>query len=107
MQNYDKEQKPPLISGRIMAIKGNYAELLKGAEDKSEFMKRMLDAEIASLYVPADKMQNSVFKIKHLSNKEFLLNSQDAAKEFVLKVIEIICGGGIYHEEGSRKSFNI
>lgn len=102
-----REQKPPLFSGRIMAIKGNYFEVVKGAEDKSEFMKRLLDNEIASLYIPADKMQNSIFKIRHLANKEFFLNSQDAAKEFVLKVVEIVCGGGVYHEEGSRKSFNI
>ena len=52
-------------------------------------------------------MQNSIFKIRHLANREFFLNSQDSAKEFVLKVIEIVCGGGVYHEEGSRKSFNI
>ncbi len=102
-----REQQPPLFCGRIMAIKGNYSEIMKGAEDKSECMKRLLDNEIASLYVPADKMQNSIFKIRHLSNREFFLNSQDSAKEFVLKVIEIVCGGGVYHEEGSRKSFNI
>lgn len=102
-----REQQPPMFCGRIMAIKGNYAEIMKGAEDKSEGMKRLLDNEIASLYVPADKMQNSIFKIRHLSNREFFLNSQDSAKEFVLKVIEIVCGGGVYHEEGSRKSFNI
>ena len=102
-----REQLPPLFCGRIMAIKGNYTELMKGIDDKSESMKRLLDNEIASLYIPADKMQNSVFKIRHLANKEFFLNSQDSAKEFVLKVIEIVCGGGVYHEEGSRKSFNI
>ncbi|MCM1265573.1 MAG: hypothetical protein NC200_05170 [Candidatus Gastranaerophilales bacterium] len=102
-----REQQAPLFCGRIMAIKGNYTDIMKGAEDKSECMKRLLDNEIASLYVPADKMQNSIFKIRHLSNREFFLNSQDSAKEFVLKVIEIVCGGGVYHEEGSRKSFNI
>lgn len=102
-----REQQPPLFCGRIMAIKGNYNDIMKGTDDKSECMKRLLDNEIASLYIPADKMQNSIFKIKHLSNREFFLNSQDSAKEFVLKVIEIVCGGGVYHEEGSRKSFNI
>jgi len=102
-----REQQQPLFCGRIMAIKGNYTDIMKGAEDKSECMKRLLDNEIASLYVPADKMQNSVFKIRHLANREFFLNSQDSAKEFVLKVIEIVCGGGVYLEEGSRKSFNI
>lgn len=102
-----REQQSPMFCGRIMAIKGNYNDVMKGIDDKSECMKRLLDNEIASLYVPADKMQNSIFKIRHLSNREFFLNSQDSAKEFVLKVIEIVCGGGVYHEEGSRKSFNI
>jgi hypothetical protein len=69
--------------------------------------ERLLEKEVASLFVPADKAQNSIFKIRHLSNREFFLNSTDASREFVLKVLETICGGGVYHEEGSRKSFNI
>lgn len=102
-----RENKTPLFSGRIMAINGNYYEIMNGVDDRKEEMKRLLDNEVASLYIPADKMQNAVFKIKHLSNREFSLNPQDAAREFALKVIEIICGGGVYHEEGSRKTFNI
>ena len=102
-----RENKAPLFSGRIMAINGNYYEIMNGVDDRKEEMKRLLDNEVASLYIPADKMQNAVFKIKHLSNREFALNPQDAAREFILKVIEIICGGGVYHEEGSRKTFNI
>lgn len=102
-----RENKTPLFSGRIMAINGNYYEIMNGVDDRKEEMKRLLDNEVASLYIPADKMQNAVFKIKHLSNREFALNPQDAAREFILKVIEIICGGGVYHEEGSRKIFNI
>ena len=102
-----RENNPPLFSGRIMAINGNYYEVMEGVTDRKEEMKRLLDNEVASLYVPADKMQNAIFKIKHLSNRELILNHQDAAREFSLKVIEIICGGGVYHEEGSRKVFNI
>ena len=44
---------------------------------------------------------------KLLFNREFYLNQVDAPREFVLKVVETICGGGFYHEEGARKSFNI
>ena len=102
-----RENNTPLFSGRIMAINGNYYEIMNGVDDRKEEMKRLLDNEVASLYIPADKMQNAIFKIKHLSNREFTLNPQDAAREFTLKVIEIICGGGVYHEEGSRKTFNI
>lgn len=102
-----REGSAPMFSGRIMAISGNYNELMEGISSRSEMMAKLLDTEIASLYVPADKAQNSIFKIKYLSNREFFLNSSDAAREFVLKVVETICGGGLYHEEGSRKSFNI
>ena len=102
-----REGNAPMFSGRIMAINGNYNELMEGATTRNEMMQRLLDKEVASLFVPADKSQNSIFKIKHLSNREFFLNSVDASREFVLKVVETICGGGVYHEEGSRKSFNI
>ena len=102
-----REGNHPMFSGRIMAINGNYNELMEGAKSRHEMMERLLDKEVASLFVPADKAQNSIFKIKHLSNREFFLSSSDASREFVLKVIETICGGGLYHEEGSRKSFNI
>ena len=102
-----REGNAPMFSGRIMAINGNYNELMEGAKTRHEMMERLLDKEVASLFVPADKAQNSIFKIRHLSNREFFLNSSDASREFVLKVIETICGGGLYHEEGSRKSFNI
>lgn len=102
-----REGNSPMFSGRIMAINGNYNDLIEGAKSRHEIMERLLDKEVASLYVPADKAQNSIFKIRHLSNREFFLNSSDASREFVMKVIETICGGGLYHEEGSRKSFNI
>lgn len=97
----------PMFSGRIMAIKGNYYELVEGKKNKNEIMEVLLEKEVASLFVPADKSQNSIFKIRHLSNREFFLNSTDASREFVLKIIETVCGGGVLHEEGSRKTFNI
>ena len=102
-----REGASPMFSGRIMAINGNYNELMEGKKNRSEMMEVLLDKEVASLFVPADKSQNSIFKIRHLPNREFFLNSSDASREFVLKIIETVCGGGLYHEEGSRKSFNI
>ena len=102
-----REGASPMFSGRIMAINGNYNELMEGKKSRSDIMEVLLDKEVASLFVPADKTQNSIIKIRHLANREFFLNSSDAAREFVLKVVETICGGGLYHEEGSRKSFNI
>ena len=86
---------------------GNYYELMKGVTDHEEEMGRLLENEVASLFVPPETTQNSIMKLKHMANREFYLNQVDAPREFVLKVVETICGGGIYHEEGARKSFNI
>ena len=102
-----REGTTPMFSGRIMAINGNYYELTDGKTTRNDIMEILLEKEVASLFVPADKSQNSIFKIRHLANREFFLNSSDASREFVLKIIETVCGGGVYHEEGSRKSFNI
>ena len=102
-----REGTAPMFSGRIMAINGDYNELMEGKKNRNEIMEVLLDKEVASLFVPADKSQNSIFKIRHLANREFFLNNTDASREFVLKIIETVCGGGVYHEEGSRKSFNI
>jgi len=95
----------PLFSSRIMAVKGSYYELMKNIKDDE--MEILLDNEIASLFVPPDKTQNSIMTIRHLANKEFFLNQMDAPREFVLKVTETVCGGGVYHEMGTRKTFNI
>lgn len=102
-----RENGEHLFSGRIMAIRGNYYEIMQGVKDHTEEMGNLLENEIASLFIPAETNQNSILKIKHLSNREFYLNQVDAPREFVLKVIETICGGGFYHEEGARKQFNI
>ncbi len=102
-----RENGTHMFSGRIMAIRGNYNEIMSGVKDHDEEMVRLLDNEVASLFVPAESSQNSVLKIRHLANRELYLNQVDAPREFVLKVVETICGGGFYHEEGSRKSFNI
>lgn len=102
-----RENGQHVFSGRIMAIRGNYYEIMKGVIEHDDEMVKLLDNEVASLFVPAETNQNSIMKIKHLANREFYLNQIDAPREFVLKVIEAICGGGFYHEEGARKSFNI
>lgn len=105
-QAFFREKELPLFSCRIMALRGNYHELMKNNRDTEE-MEILLDNEVASLFVPAEKVQSTIITIRHLANREFYLNQMDAPREFVLKVIETICGGGIYHEMGTRKSFNI
>ena len=100
-----REKDAPLITGRIIAIKGTVPELVHGFNDEIE--QKLLDLEVASLYIPADKNSKAIIKIRHLANQEFYINQMDAPREFLLKVIEIICGGGNYHKEGSRVTISI
>lgn len=97
-----RENELPLFTGRIMALKGDYNKMFE--DSKEDYMQVLLDHEVASLYVPAEKTQSAIIKIKHLGNKEFYINQMDASREFLLKVIETICGGGIYHEESMRRT---
>ena len=69
--------------------------------------QKLLDLEVASLYVPADKSAKAIIKIRHLGNQEFYINQMEAPREFLLKVVETICGGGNYHKEGSRVTISI
>lgn len=104
-QAFFRENDAPLFSSRIIALRGSYNDLVKKSD--GDEMQTLLDNEVASLFVPADKTQNTIITIRHLANREFYLNQMDSPREFALKVIEIICGGGVYHEMGTRKSFNI
>ena len=88
----------PMISNRIIAIKGDFNKLTKKVKDEEQF-QAILDQEVSSLFIPAERGQNCIIKINHLGNKEFYINHMDAPREFLLKVIETICGGGVYHEE--------
>lgn len=99
-----REDGRHIFSNRIIAIRGNYNEIIKDAKDRDEEMAKLLENEIASLYVPADANQKCIFKIKH-TGQEFALNQIDAPREVVLKVVETVCGGGLYHQDGSLKSF--
>lgn len=88
----------PMISNRIIAMKGNFNEIIKGVPEDDQ-LQAVLEQEVASLFIPAERGQNCIIKINHLGNKEFYINHMDAPREFLLKVIETICGGGVYHEE--------
>lgn len=99
-----REDDPPLFTGRIIAFNGTLNDITSNSTE--EYMQKLLDLEVASLYVPADKTVSAIIKIKHLGNKEFRINQMDAPREFLLKVVEIICGGGDYHEESVRKTIS-
>ena len=100
-----QEGRAPLFCGRIFALNGNYSAIMKGADDYETQMKALLDNEIASLYVPAEKTQSSIMTIRHKDNQEFLISPIDASREFLLKVIELVCAGGQFHEQGTKKLF--
>ena len=92
----------PMFASRIIAIKGNYFELIK--KSKENDIDSILEFETASLYIPAEKSMPAVMKIKHLGSKEFTQSQIDAPRDFVLKVIELTCGGGLFHKEGVKKN---
>lgn len=101
-----REGSTSLYSGRIMAVKGDYFVAVANAKTTDAEMACLLDKELASLYVPANKMENAIIKARY-GSKEIPLNQTDAGREFVLKITESIVTDTMYHEEGARKSFNI
>lgn len=101
-----REGSTSLYSGRIMAVKGDYFVVVANAKTPDAEMACLLDKELASLYVPANKMENAIIKARY-GSKEIPLNQTDAGREFVLKITESIVTDTMYHEEGARKSFNI
>ena len=54
----------------------NYIET-GGEIDLSAFKPILLENEVASLFIPAEKIQSCVITIKHLANREFYLNQMD------------------------------
>ncbi len=101
-----REDSRHMPSNRIIALRGNYNEIIQGVKDRDEEMVKLLENEVASLYIPPDGTQKCIFKIKH-TGQEFALNQTDAPRDVVLKVVEIICGGSLYHQDGSVKTFMV
>ena len=91
-----RKSEPPLFTGRIIAFNGDFQDIALDMQNQQ--YPDMLSSEIASLYVPHDNKMPAIVKINHIPDKELYWNQKEAPKLFLLKVIEIICGGGIYHE---------
>ena len=100
-----REGENPLLCGRIFAVNGSYVKLMQGVSDYEEQIKVLLNNEIASLYVPAEKNQNVIMTIRHKDNQKSLLSHVDAPRDFLLKVIEIVCAGGVLHEQTPKPNF--
>ncbi len=87
-----RKEAPPLFTGRIIAF-NDYVDV-----HNQKNIQEVLKSEVASMYIPADKTAEAIIKIKHLGDQEFYINQIDAPREFLLRVIEVICGGGVFHE---------
>lgn len=96
-QALKRKNNPPLFCGRILALNGDFQDA--SLEICEQEYPDILNCEIASLFIPADPTMNAIIKVKHLGDTEYLINQIDAPREFLLKVTEIICGGGFFHEE--------
>ncbi len=86
-----------VICQRILATKGDCINIIH--ENSENYISKLLEAEVASLYVPANKNDSCEMRVRHLSNEIHTLNQQVASKEFFLKVVEYTCGGGSLHTE--------
>lgn len=94
----------PIFCGRIFAINGDFTQLIKETDDYETQMDILLENEIASLYIPAEKNQCTTMTIKHKDNQELYISQIDAPREFLLKVVEIVCAGGEFHKQNTKKT---
>ncbi|MBQ2984372.1 MAG: hypothetical protein IJD57_06220 [Candidatus Gastranaerophilales bacterium] len=99
-----RKNQNPMFCGRIFAINGDFTKLIKEEATLEEQMDILLANEIASLYVPAEKNQSAVMTIHHKDNQEIFISQLDAPREFLLKVIEIVCAGGEFHKQNTKKN---
>jgi hypothetical protein len=89
--------RPPVFTGRIIALNGDFLDTRSNLH--AAHFTELLNHEVASLYVPADPSAPAVMSIKHLAGEELYFHQADAPRRFLLKVVEIICGGGFFHEQ--------
>ena len=104
-QGLKRSDSERMIASRIIALTGNYFDIVKKSKDND--IEAVLEYQTASLYIPSEKSQPAVMKIKGLINKEFPLSQIDAPRDFLLKVIELTCGGGVEHTEWSKKNITL
>jgi hypothetical protein len=85
------------ICYRIIATKSNCSKTIK--ENPDNYLDKLLDDEVASLYVPADKSNACEMRTRYLANNIYSLSHQQAPKEFFMSVFQYICSGGSKHIE--------
>ncbi len=94
----------PVFCGRIFAINGDYTKLIKDESNYEKQIDILLENEIASLFIPAEKNLGSTMTIRHKDNLEVFISQSDAPREFLLRVIEFVCAGGEFHKQNAKKS---
>lgn len=78
---------------RILAIDGDCFSITES--NPENYVSKLIDAEVASLYVSTD--EPCEIRTRHISNNRFYVAKQDAVSEFMMKVIEMVYGGGLPH----------
>ncbi len=89
--------RPPMFTGRIIALNGDFMDASSNLQ--SPHFGDLLQQEIASLFVPADPGAPAVMRLKHRAGEELYFHQVDAPRRFLLKVVEMTCGGGYFHEQ--------
>ncbi|MDX2083920.1 MAG: hypothetical protein SFZ03_00850 [Candidatus Melainabacteria bacterium] len=89
--------RPPQFTGRILAIHGDFRQLSYQVQNLD--FPALLEHEVASLYVPGEDPAPAVMTVRHLGEEEHYFHQADAARLFLLKTVEMICGGGFLHEK--------
>jgi len=92
-----KQDNKKFICHRIIATKEDCIKIIR--ENPDNYASKLLDAEIASLYVPANKNDFCELRVRYLSNEIHKINQTDAAKEFFLLVLEYTCKSVKLHSE--------
>ena len=97
---YAQKDGTHLFCGRIIAVSGDFRKIVKENDDVDTQIDALLEHEIASLYIPAEKNQGAIMTVR---NREEYMSQLDAPRNFLLKVIEIVCGGGELHKQYEKQ----
>lgn len=96
-----KAGKQPQFTGRIVAFHGDFHLLEREAEmpDGLSRFQDLLTYEVCSLFVPGEPDEHALFTVKHLGNQPQHFHQMDAARLFLGKTLDMVCGGGYIHEQ--------
>lgn len=88
--------RSPMFSGRIIALAGDFHDMALDLQTTD--YPDLLQYELASLYVPDEETAPAVMRARHLGEEETFFHPSEAARMFLLKTVEMTCGGGFFHE---------